>query len=179
MAPEQIETMKRIQCTGAVDYALLRLLPGWAWRVTGPSKQGLTEAGAEVLRLWEALTAERAAHAETVRQGLVTMGELEEGRLALAAEQGRQEGAPSVRWVFAKHRTVGWCWVLPYDDQELPAERHGQPWSGLDTDHDPKCIVFPNRRDGGWSLSWRLERLPISDHPSARAAMLAADKAVP
>ncbi len=77
--------------------------------------------------------------------------ELDELRLTLAAEQGKPEGAPSEGWIFGED-----CY-------------RKRRWSkGLS-----ECIYG---RDG-WK--WRKGRRRFRGAPSARAAMIAADKATP
>lgn len=190
MTPEQIETMRRIQRgEGIAVYSDVCLLPDWTWRAAPLSGAvTLTEAGAEVLRLWaereaaakeiprhvrltlatvqraferddyrdlgticedvqsvadaammrvravkgerdalrdalneakHALTAERAAHAETL--------------LVLAAEQGRLEGAPSDNM-----RINALCDLV--DEVLNDTEAHGDPGRGTPVGSDGSTV---------------------------------------
>lgn len=96
-----------------------------------------------------ALAGHRATRAE--RDLSAARAEVEEARLALAAEQGRQEGAPSSRWAWrGDHWQVG-----PDTDLEARAWPGGRLYL-----RDPKRICGT-----------------LSEHYTARAAMLAADAA--
>ena len=74
--------------------------------------------------------------------------EVEELRLTLAAEQGKPEGAPSEGWVYTDGFYERW---------------------------EKGKAVVQNLPSLGWK--WRIGRRKFRDAPTARAAMIAADKA--
>lgn len=114
---------------------------------SGSLKVWLCEQLAERDTLRLALSAERAAHAETL--------------LVLAAEQGRQEGAPSEGWRFTMLEGSRGVWEV------LSATAAGYPI----------CLRSVRRLapDLGWEM-WSTGCKPTL-FSTARAAMLAANKA--
>lgn len=168
--PEKVEALK-------AERAEIRVAVGL------PADDPATNVIEQIRRRAAALRASRSAHSTTVGVSLrlqemnadltAQVGEL---RLTLAAEQGQQEGAPSEAWRYAqRHPSSELGWALPYPLDELP-EEYRRPWAGKPTDHDPRCWVL--RRDGKWLLRWRAGQRKPSFHESARAAMIAADKAI-
>jgi hypothetical protein len=81
---------------------------------------------------------------------------IREMRLTLAAEQGRQEGAPSDRW-------------FPHHD------RHGFQWLRGDADAPEMADIGVHLSGGEWR--WTEPGHESRPYPSALAAMQAADKA--
>ena len=94
---------------------------------------------------------------------------IREQRLTLAAEQMRQEGAPSNRWRWSVYHSA---WVMPYAIEDLPA-KYRYPWSDTCRDHDPICIV--SRLGSEWRLRWRDMTKPTTVHQTARDAMQTAE----
>ena len=99
----------------------------------------LLEARAEVDRL-------RAERARIEAERDAARAEVEELRLTLAAEQGRQEGAPSEAWTNRGDEWITDCWAE--DGEDIRVERR--------------------YRDGGYCWFWNGRRFD-----SAREVMLA------
>lgn len=113
-----------------------------------------------------ALGIEPASCADDVREAIEGMvATIEESARTLAAEQMRQEGAPSNRWRWSVYRSA---WVMPYAIEDLPA-KYRYPWSDTCRDHDPICIV--SRLGSEWRLRWRDMTKPTTVHQTARDAM--------
>lgn len=135
LTAEQIEMMRKIHRGEFFTVTAHATLPPWT--TTGEcGTLRLSAAGAEVLRLWEENAALRV--------------ELDEAALVLAAEQGRQEGAPSEGW-----RWSGAMWFCART--LMVVEPFERLWRINPDQGDAK--VYPREPMG------------------ARAAMLAADKA--
>ena len=103
------------------------------------------------------------------RRALGCVDDLQEAHLTLAAEQMRQEGAPSNRWRWSLYHSA---WVMPYATEDLPA-KYRYPWSDTCRDHDPICIV--SRLGSEWRLRWRDMTKPTTVHQTARDAMQTAE----
>ena len=117
-----------------------------------------------------ALGIEPASCADDVREAIEGMrATIEEQHLTLAAEQMRQEGAPSNRWRWSVYHSA---WVMPYAIEDLPA-KYRYPWSDTCRDHDPICIV--SRLGSEWRLRWRDMTKPTTIHQTARDAMQTAE----